>query len=390
MRVLHVIADMTAAWGGPPRAVAALTGALTRHGVECTVYAPTPKPDADGIAWPDTVEVRKFPTGRLAGIWPGHSPRMARELRACVREFDVVHIHELWHHPHYAAATSSRRARVPCVVSPHGTLAPRALGHRAWKKRIYAAAVQRRLLHECAALHAMTEVEQADARRFRVGARVTVIPWGVDPGDCSPPPAREAFEAGHPEVTGKRVVLFMGRLDAVKGLDVLVPAFARAAADRPDLFLVIAGPDHGYRVRTARLIRRAGLSARAAMVGPLSGDERLAALTRADVFVLPSYSEGFSVAVLEALAVGCPAVITHNCNFPEVAVTGAGLVVEPRVDQVADAVARILTEPGLAQRMSARARALIEERYTWDRITGRFVDLYESVSAGRNASARSA
>jgi len=177
------------------------------------------------------------------------------------------------------------------------------------------------------------------------------------------------------------VVLFMGRLDAVKGLDILIPAFARASGSRDDLFLVIAGPDRGYGTEAARLIRKAGLSHRSAMVGTLHGDHRLAALARADVFVLPSYSEGFSVAVLEALATGCPVVITQECNFPEVAAAGAGLVVEPETGQVADALARILDRPELAHQMRANARALIEERYTWDRIAALFADMYRSILA---------
>ena len=383
MRVLYVMAGLAIESGGPPRVVASLTKPLGRLGVECTVYAPAPRSDTDNLVWPEAADVRLFPRGRLARLWPGHSPQMARELRASVGRFDIVHIHELWHYPHYAAARASQRAGRPYVVSPLGTVGPRALRQKAWKKRPYSALVQRRLLRASAAVHAMTPVEAADARCFQPpSSRVAVIPLGVDPGAFSALPPREVFERAHPETAGKQVVLFMGRLNAVKGLDILVPAFARAARGRDDLLLVIAGPDDGYQAQTARLIRDAGLSGKAALVGALHGDDRLAALARADVFVLPSYSEGFSVAVLEALAAGCPVVITHNCNFPEVAAAGAGLVVEPDAGQVADALSRILDHPELAREMSLRARALIEEHYTWDRIAALFVDLYESVLAG--------
>ena len=100
------------------------------------------------------------------------------------------------------------------------------------------------------------------------------------------------------------------------------------------------------------------------------------------MFVLPSYSEGFSVAVLEALAAGRPVVITHNCNFPEVAACGAGFVVDPEVGQVSDALASILDQPELASQMGARARTLVEEGYTWDRVAGLFAEMYRSVLAG--------
>jgi len=382
VRVLHVTAGLAIESGGPPRVVASLMAPLSRLGIECTVFAPAPRPDAGQLVRPEAADVRLFPPGWLARVWPGHSPQMARELRASVGRFDVVHIHEVWHHPHYAAAVASRRARVPYIISPHGTLAPRALGHKAWKKRVYTAAVQRRLLQGSGVVHAMTEVETQEVRRFRIAAPVAVIPWGIDADKFAALPPPGVFERQHPSVVGKRVVLFMGRLSAVKGLDVLVPAFARAASGRDDLFLVIAGPESGYGTEVTRLIREAGLSHRSAMVGTLHGEDRLAALAAADVFVLPSYSEGFSVAVLEALAAGRPVVITHNCNFPEVAACGAGFVVDPEVGQVGDALASILDQPELASQMGARARTLVEEGYTWDRVAGLFVEMYRSVLAG--------
>ncbi len=379
MRVLHVTVGLAIKSGGPPRVVASLMAPLSRLGVECTIFAPASGSDAGELLRPEAADVKLFPCGRLARLWPGYSPEMVRELRATVRGFDVVHIHELWHHPHYAAAVTARRARVPYIVSPHGTVGPRALRHKAWKKRVYAAVVQRRLLRAAAVVHVMTPVEAVDADRFRVGARLVEIPLGVDLSEFSNLPARGVFERAHPETAGKRVVLFMGRLNAVKGLDILIPAFARAASGRDDLFLVIAGPDRGYGTEVARLIRDAGLAHRSAMVGTLNGDARLAALARADVFVLPSYSEGFSVAVLEALAAGRPVVITHNCNFPEVAACGAGFVVDPEVGQVSDALASILDQPELASQMGARARALIKKAYTWERMACQFVEMYRSI-----------
>jgi len=382
MHILHVMADLLIESGGPTRVVASLTKPLDSLGVKSTVFAPAARSDMDSIIWPEAAEVQLFSPGWLARVWPGHSPQMARELQKNIDRFDLVHIHELWHHPHYAAAVSSRRSRVPYIVSPDGTLGSRALRHKALKKWVYSTIVQRKLLQRSVLVHAMTKAEADQLRRFGVSRPAAVVPWGIDAAEFADLPPRESFEQKYPRLTGKRVVLFMGRLDAVKGLDVLIPAFARVADGRDDLFMVIAGPDRGYGAEVARLIGEAGLAGRSAVVGTLDTEDRLAALARADVFVLPSYSEGFSVAVLEALAVGCPAVITHNCNFPEVASADAALAVEPEVGQVAGALAEILDQPEFARRIGARARALIAKRYTWDRIAGLFVEMYRSVLGG--------
>ena len=196
MRVLHVTAGLAIESGGPPRVVASLMGPLSRLGVECTVFGPASRSDAGELVWPEAADVKLFPIGRLARWWPGHSPQMARELRASVGRFDVVHIYELWHHPHYAAARASQRAGRPYVISPLGTVGPRALRHKAWKKRVYTAAVQQRLLRAAAAVHVMTPVEAVDAGRFRVGTRLVEIPLGVDLSEFSNLPRGGGLRTG--------------------------------------------------------------------------------------------------------------------------------------------------------------------------------------------------
>lgn len=386
MRVLHVTAGMTADQGGPPRAVEALCGSLARRGLECTVYAPAPRPVAGEMLKPEGTELRFFPRGRLDRYWPGYSPAMARALKKEIRQYDIVHIHELWHYPHYAAASVAGRVGVPYVASPHGTMAQGAIAQKRLKKLAYSALVQKRLLEGAAAVHAMTIAEAEDAERYLRNARVSVIPFGVDIealSDLAPP---GVFERNHPQIAGKRVVLFMGRLNAVKGLDILIPAFTRLAAAREDLFLVIAGPDDGYGEETAKRVRESGQADRIILAGILEGEERLAALARANVFVLPSYGEGFSVAILEALAAGCPVVITHGCNFPEVADTGAGMVVNPEVKEVSEALGRVLDDAELARRMSGAAKDLIREKYDQELIAANFVCMYRTLCQGSDES----
>ena len=390
MRVLHVTGGLAIESGGPPRVVASLMAPLSRLGVECTVFSPASRSDAGELVWPEAADVKLFPRGRLARWWPGHSPQMARELRETVHGFDVVHIHELWHHPHYAAAAAARRARVPYIVSPHGELEPWALSHRGLKKGIYLNLVQRRVFAGASLVHALTTTEEEQVRSIGVDRRVAVVPNGIDIAPYARLNGGEEFRRAYGIPQDARVALFLGRLHRKKGLDILAEAFGEMVAHRRSSlagpFLVIAGPDEeGLTDGMQTTLRRHGALDRVRFTGMLTGDDRLAALAAADVFVLPSYSEGFSVAVLEALAAGRPVVITHNCNFPQVAACGAGFVVDPEVGQVSDALASILDQPELASQMGARARALVEESYGWDRVAGLFAEMYRSVLGGAEA-----
>jgi glycosyltransferase involved in cell wall biosynthesis len=146
--------------------------------------------------------------------------------------------------------------------------------------------------------------------------------------------------------------------------------------------LVIAGPDEdGYQAKVQGMLQAEGVLNKTIFTGLLTGYDKLAVLARADLFVLPSYSEGFSMAVLEALACGLPVIITRPCNFPEVAEAMAGEVIEPDVEQLTMAFSRLLDNAQLRFQMGQNGRRLISERYTWDRIAEQMIEFYNPHSA---------
>jgi len=175
------------------------------------------------------------------------------------------------------------------------------------------------MLNAAAAVQALTEEEKRSIHRFGVSAPVVTIPNGVSLEDFLDLPSGEVFEQDYPHLQGKIVILYLGRLHPLKGLDLLIKATRLLAIQRKDVHVVIAGPDtEGYRK---------------------------AALSRADIFVLPSYAEGFSMALLEAMASGLPVVITPQCHLPEVAHAKAGFVVEPQAEALAVAMQRLTENP---------------------------------------------
>ena len=381
LRVLHVAASLSAAWGGPVATLRSLAPALADCGIDCTI-ATTALRQADAAALPPAPAARVFPLGWAAPIWAAHSPPLRSYLQQAIGsgQFDLVHVHELWHYASFAAGAAARRHRVPWVSSCHGALNEWPL-RRNWKKRLYLRFVQRSLLESARGIHALTDDEAESLRLLGLRLSVLVAPNGVAlPG---PAPEAEPNElAWQPALEGKEVLLFLGRLHPMKGVNLLLEAFMRLAPRFPNAVLLIAGPDEaGTRRRMAGALAHGGLGHRAIFTGVLEGAAKRAALAAADVLVLPSYTEGFSNAILEAMAASLPVVISRQCHFPDVASAGAGHVVATEPAPIASAIESLLRNPAGRCEMGRKGRALVAERYRWDGMAAAMGDWYRRLLA---------
>jgi glycosyltransferase involved in cell wall biosynthesis len=253
-------------------------------------------------------------------------------------------------------------------------LHPEALAQNRLKKLVGLHALgYRRLLAGAAAVHFLNPVERDRAVGLPRPRRSAVIPNGVFAEDYAglPPPG----------ASGRRgpYVLFLARVHAQKGVDLLADAFAQVARSRPDVELVVAGPDQGALPDLLARVEKHGIRDRVHVVGPVYGREKQALVRDAAVYCLPSRQEGFSVAITEALATGTPCVVTETCNFPEVATAGCGAVTALDAGAIARGLLDVLRDPAEARAMGARGRALVLERYTWPRIAAEMVALYREV-----------
>lgn len=181
--------------------------------------------------------------------------------------------------------------------------------------RLAALAFQDRLLREAALIHFTTDQEAADASPYVRNRRRAVVPLGVDPAVYDRLPGRKEFDARYPEAKGRRVVLYFGRLHRKKRLDLAIRAVAVLVREGHDLHLVIAGPDDGVEAQCRALAAEQGLLERTTFTGLLVGEAKRLALGSADVFVLPSMSENFGIAVAEAAASGIPLLISRAVNI---------------------------------------------------------------------------
>lgn len=388
MRVIHVISSVAPALGGPSKACIEMARAVGARGhaveVFTTDFGLEGRVRADGSPIQDgTATVRYFPVQQpraLKPSWPLYAA-LARALPAA----DVVHLHSLYLFHDWAAGRICRRTGVPYIVRPHGTLDPYIWRRHRARKLVMEWAFQNRVLRHAAAIHYTTEEEMRLAAPHAQGAPGVVVPLGLELDDYESLPPAERFFARHPETRGKRIVLFLSRLHEKKGLDILAAAFGRIAKTFHDAHLVLAGPDDGMGTRLNVWLRDAGISDRTSRTGMIEGEDKQAALAAASLFVLPSYSENFGIAVLEAMAAGLPVAISDQVNlWREVERSGAGLVGPCEVDAFAGLLTRLLGDPAEARRMGQAGRRLVREKFAWPRIAVALEELYAGVAARRS------
>jgi len=384
MKVLHIAASLSSKWGGPTRVIIGLTEALSKKGVKVSIFAPTAENEKGFLEKPEGVNIRLFRKSFPSKFWTSYSPGLAKALREEAFDFDLFHIHEIWHHPHFAAYQAARFARKCFVITIHGSLEPWCLNHKAFKKKIYSMLIQRKILREASALHAITGEEVRNIAKFVGNKNVLLIPNGLNLEEFENFSYREQIDELYPDIRGKKIILFLGRLHPKKGLDILAKAFQLILKQRDDIQLLIVGPDsNGYKEEIVKILKAENAIVNVTFTGMLRGDDKLAALSRADIFVLPSYSEGFSISILEAMACGLPVVVTKECNFPEVEEIGAGKVIDPDAGQLSEALIELLENQELCKEMGKRGKRLIQQKYTWDKVADKMIIAYEEILAGQ-------
>jgi glycosyltransferase involved in cell wall biosynthesis len=382
VRVLHVSAYFPPArpYGGPPASVLGLCHGLQRAGVQVEVVTTTangaqslpPSPPGGEIyeGVPVQYAARSFPQ-RFFGA------RVRGPLTAALARADVCHIHGIWNVPEWWAAHLARRAGVPYLISPRGMLQPQAIERGRWRKAAAFALLDRRNLRGAAMLHATSEHEAIALRALDVGVPIAVVPNGVDLRGLDF--ASGGFRARLGIPAAGFVVVFLGRLHRIKRLDLLADAFAELRATHPAAHLVLAGPDE--QGLAPDLLRRLAAHARFVhMTGDVYGADKWALLKDADVTVQCSDSESFGLAVVESLASGVPAVVTHTCPWRDIETHDCGFWVEQTPPAIAAALRALADDPQQRARMGGRAKAFARERYAWDVIAPQMVKLYADLT----------
>jgi glycosyltransferase involved in cell wall biosynthesis len=384
-RVLHVISGLSAQHGGTAMALAALARAQKEAGLSVAIVTTFVDPPDNTAASLREAGIEVIEIGPCKPLLHRH-PAITPTLREQIARAKVVHIHALWEEVQHRAAKTAKSLGVPYLFTPHGMLDPWSLSQSRLKKQIYLALRLRSDLNSASAIHFTSEIERNLASPLQLTPPTIVEPNGVDLSEFASLPPRGGLRSRFPRLGDRPIVLFLSRVHPKKGLDLLIPAFAKSAAS--DAILVIAGPDSdGYANVVREMAAKAGVADRVIFTGMLRGRERVEAYIDADLFVLPSYQENFGIVVIEALASGCPVIISDQVNIhPEITAANVGEVVPTQADPLADALRRWMSDAGRRRAAGERGPAFVRQRYDWREIARRWLSHYTSLAtAGKHA-----
>jgi len=328
VKILQVIPTLEPSVGGVAPAMLTLSRGIVRrsHTVEIVVLDP---PEAD---WLRSMELQVHALGRGTGFY-GYSPTLDRWLKARGDDYDRVIVNGLWQYPGLAVWRKFAGTPTPYFVFPHGMLDPwfkRTYPLKHIKKWFYWPWAEYRILRDAAAVIYTSEQERLEARQsfWLYRANEKVSPLGVDPPLATSGAVKGLFFERFPQLRNSQPLLFLGRLHPKKGCDLAIEAFGAIARDNPGMSLVLAGPDQvGWQKKLSDRVRQLGLDSRVIFTGMLEGELKQSALMSADSFILPSHQENFGMAVVEALAMGVPVLISDRINTSaEIAADQAGYV----------------------------------------------------------------
>lgn len=378
LRVLHVIPSLAATDGGPPRAMALIERALRAEGVSLTTLTTDHGRNAAACDQPsgqggDRVHIRAWTDAYK--VAPGIVPWLARHGRG----FDVMHIHGLFSFTSTASARMARRLGVPYIVRPLGTLSPYGLARHRLLKRLSLEMIEGPILRHAAAVHFTSRAEAEEASRIDASFRGAVVPLGVD----EPAHAHRVAKivALEPLAAGRKVILFLSRLDPKKNLEALIDAIAGSERLRQDCMLVVAGDGRpAYVARLQARAEAAGMGANVVWLGHVDGEEKAAALAEAELMVLPSKSENFGIAAVEAMLAGIACVLSPGVAIAEeAAVAGGAVMAEAEPAALALAMTRLIGDDALRSRIGARGQTFARETWSREAMGRRLVALYEGL-----------
>lgn len=380
MKVLHIIPSLAAACGGPPEAVLQLCRELKYEGIESAIA--TTKMDAHNIEDKNRpVPIYSF-ARQFNLFFPkqfAYSYGFKKWLKNHIQEFDLLHIHYLFSFPCTIAAHYAKKYRIPYIIRPAGMLDPVCLRKSAFKKKIYMLLFEKGNLGSAAALHFTSEKEREAAKKLKLNNKNIVVPNGIDlKGFAGLDAFKGGFRKYHPRANARKIILFLSRIDPIKGLDLVIPALKMISKKRGDFIFVLAGAGaRPYERRVIRDLTKNGLSELTILAGFVEAKEKLALLADADIFILPSYHESFGMAIVEAMAAAVPVVVSEKVNiYGLIKDCRAGIITKLDSEDISSALDILLTDVDLRTQMGNNGKKLVQDNFDVRKIARQMAEIY--------------
>ncbi len=406
MKILCVFSTYWPAFqfGGPIFSVHCLNKTLVRKGIDVTVYTTNAglvgKVPLNQEVNLDGVKVHYFGFTKLfefmGTIGWQFSKGIAKALKDNLKDFDLIYIVNIWSYPAAIAARYSRLYRKPYILVPSGMLYPNTLSKKIWKKWPYYHFIVKRDLKYASAIHYTAEYEAERTHLFLgLENRAIVVPNGIELSEFCDSPSRDKLIAHYPYLEDKEIILFLGRMHWIKGLDILIKAYAKILKEREDIHLLMVGNDEGgYTKKVKKWLKRLRINymdyglgdrgyaekAKVTFTGMLTGTDKIAAYSGSDIFVLPSYSENFGMSAVEAMACGLPVIISNKVGiYKEIERHKAGIIIDTNSKSLYQGIKLLLEDPELRKEIAMNGRRLAKEYYNIDKVADKMTEAYREI-----------
>lgn len=376
MKILHVIPFFSPQYGGPVSSVYQICQKLTERGHEVTIL--TTDLDFDLQYAQSLKEVQVIPIKCIFhfGLYI-YSPQINQWLSQNLSTYDIIHMQDFRSYQNAMVVKYGKQFKIPSILQARGSVLP------FFEKRILKYCFDfvwgKKILDYAHKVIALTEGEASQYKVMRVPEeKIIIIPNGINLTAYRVLPEKGCFRKKYQIPSKNKIILYLGRIHKIKGIDLLVEAFYNIQKAMDNITLVIAGPDGGCRNELQTRAMEIGISNRVVFTGPLYGQDKLSAYNDADVYVLPSVYESFPNTVLEAWACNTPVIISESCALsPVITNEQAGIVVKRESDELCDAILQVFKEDTLRDLITARGKGLVEGEYNMENVVKQFEECYQ-------------
>lgn len=372
MRILQVVQFLTPVRGGSAIVPYQLSEELAKKGHDITVYTSDYKIAGD-YKFPNSVKVFPLKTWlRWSEIY--WTPGMIKRARQEISDVDIIHLHNYRTYQNLVVGRYAREYRIPYILQAHGSLT--TYFQKPIRKRIFDRRWGFNLLKHASKVIAVTAIEAEQYLSMGVEKnKIEIVPNGIDLSEFDNLPEWGKFRTKFAVRNDEKVVLFLGRIEKLKGLSLLVEAMAGLSRSFADVRLVVVGPDAGDVERIKALAKSLNVEGKILFTGPLFGMDKLEAYVDSDVFVMPSYYEIFGISALEALMCGKPVIVTDRCGVASTLESSSMLVVKHDAKQIEDAISGVITN---GFRQDKEIKEVIKTKFSWPAIANKMEDIYLS------------
>ena len=378
MKILQVIPYFTPRRGGDVNICYNLSKQLVNRGHEVIII--TTDFEFDEEYAKSLVNVRIIPFKVIARIGLFLiSPSMKKWLKNEIRNYNVIHLHNLQSYQNNLVYRYTKKYGVSYVLQAHG-LDPKRLEEdtlKKWYNWVWGYGI----LKDASKVIALTKTEAEKYKKMSVDKdKVEIVSNGIDLLEYENLPKEGEFRGKYEIKDEEKIILYLGRIHEIKGIGLLVEAFSDLIKEMDDIRLLIVGPDYGYLSTLQESIQKLKIEEKVLFTGPLYGKEKLKAYIDADAYVLPSTYEGFPTTVLEACACGTPVIITDQCGITDIVDSKVGYVVAYDKDRLRDAIFKILSDGGLRRRFGEEGKRLVGAEFGWDDVVRKVEQVYENTN----------